>query len=122
MALTKTSGMDQACEFPSTINSFRLQHHHRSIVLRFAAEGTAWELAIPDEDVNFSTVRVTIRELGSQRGAEASVLMPWSAYTRARDWLRCVPDGWPPTGDIQPALTILSHAFGPIASAVSSLL
>lgn len=111
--------MDTTCEFSDTISSFRLDQHHRSVVLRFAAGSTAWELTLPDEHIHFSAVRVTVRELGSQRGAEVSVLLPWTTYVRARDWLRCQPEGRPPRDDIQPALSNLRDAFGPILSALS---
>jgi hypothetical protein len=119
MTQIRTSDTDTTCEFPYTVSSFRLDQQRRAVVLRFAAGGTAWELTLPDENVNFSTVRVTVRELGSQRGAEASVLLPWTTYTRARDWLRCLPDGCPPRDDIQPALIYLYEAFTPILSALS---
>lgn len=56
------------------------------IVLRFGAGGTAWELDLPDETVQLAEVRVTVRELGSTRQAEASALMPWPTYVQAREW------------------------------------
>jgi hypothetical protein len=107
------------CNVSDKINLFRLDHYDHAVVLRFAAGGTAWELVIPDEDVYFSTVRATLRELGSRRGAEASVLLPWPAYRQARDWLRLLPDGHTPREDLRPALSQLSDAFGPILSALS---
>ena len=39
--------MDTTCEFSDTISSFRLDQHHRSVVLRFAAGSTAQELDTP---------------------------------------------------------------------------
>jgi hypothetical protein len=115
----RTSSVNTTSGFASTISLFRLKHYHRAIALLFASSGTAWEFMLPDEDVHFSAVRVTVRELGSQRGAEASVLVPWDAYVRTRDWLRCLPDGWSSAADIQPALSVLCDQFVPIVSALS---
>ena len=117
-----TPDVDTVGGLPCTISSFRIKHYQRAIVLRFAAGETAWELTLPDEDVRFTAVRVAMRELGSQRGAEASVLIPWTEYITTRDWLRCVPDGWLSAGDIQPAPAVLCAAFAPMTSALYSLL
>lgn len=97
----------------------RLDQWPGRIVLRFGAGGTAWELDLPDETVQLAEVRVTVRELGSTRQAEASALMPWPTYVQAREWLRCLPDGYLDLADVEPALPLLREVFRPLILALS---
>lgn len=96
----------------------RLDQLTYAIVLRFGGSGSLWELHVPDMHVMLDSVRLTIREFGSVRGAEASVLVPWSTYEEARDWLRCIPDGYPRQSEAEPALMALREAFAPLAAAL----
>jgi hypothetical protein len=111
--IAKLSASDEA------VRTVRLDQYPRAIVLRFTVADRAWELTVPDHDVTFADVRIMLREAGSLRGAEASVLMPWEDYTKAREWLRCVPDGYPTVTDTEPALTALRRAFEPLIAALS---
>jgi hypothetical protein len=90
------------------------------IVLRFCSDGSAWELVVPDEVVELAEVRVALREFSTRRRAEASVLMPWKDFVKAREWLRCLPDGHLFLNDTEPALTALKTAFGPLIGALSA--
>jgi hypothetical protein len=97
----------------------RLDQRRRRVEMRFAAGGSAWELVVPYESIEHDEVRVTVRELGSKRRAEATALVPWRAYVQMREWLGCLPDGYLDLSDAEPALTLLRDSFSPLLFALS---
>lgn len=97
----------------------RLDQHPQGVCLRFGGPNEAWELFIPDEQIEFTHIRLTIREIGSLRGAEASALVAWDDFVTARNWLRCLPDGYPLSNEVEPALIIIRTTFAPLVTALS---
>lgn len=118
MTLQDASPRPRSASTTKQDRSLRLDQLTHAIALRFGESGALWELYVPDTHVTLDSVRLTIREFGSVRGAEASVLVPWSTYEEARDWLRCLPDGYPRQADAEPALIALREVFAPLAAAL----
>jgi hypothetical protein len=97
----------------------RLDHTPTRITITIQTDRSCWQLTMPDERLEHESVRVHLRELTSRRGGDCSVLMPWSDYRHARDWLRCIADGYPERSEIQPALKSLREAFSDVAQAMA---
>ena len=99
-------------------HSIRIDQAGGLVVLRFIAGGRIWEMIIPDEDVRLANVRISLREFSSRRGGEASILVAWDAYSSARDWLRCIPDGYCSKADLAPALNYFTFGFSSLVLAM----
>lgn len=99
-------------------NLVRIDQLNGLVTLRYLAEGRLWEMLIPDETVRLVNVRVSIQEFSERRGYEASFLVPWEQYRSARDWLRCVPDGYCSPKELEPALKQFEGFLSPLIAAM----
>jgi hypothetical protein len=87
-----------------------------SIVLRIVRNGHVWEMVVPDYDVAVPGVRVFLRDFQTRGAIEASATIAWPEYRSVRDWLRCLPDGYCSTADLESAIGRIMLAFAPLVS------